>query len=434
MALAVLVGGVIFTAGRARYEALATLALDAPAAQLAPPLAAKRLLAGALRYAEDPPLTDPTMPRIFRVDVRRNQQLQLVCEAERRALAEQLCQQASTDAVAQSSGLRILSHTSSRALVRRRAFDAAWPALLASAGWFLVRTSRRPSRKSPAKKEQPSTPAANAVREYGSWSVPNRPVPASPIPTAGPSARRNVARRTVPIAQTMVGMPAVSARVSDPSEFEPTPTGHVNVLPSPPPPQPQLAPPSLSTRPSRVSSHPSSPDLQRPNVRESLGPDPATRVIYHVSTGPWSADRSVVTDEAMDDLNALRDEIYRQTQPGCRVVRVTSHSNSRYAKTQVAAQLGWVLADHKDKRVLLLEGDLDAPALHKVMRLNVPRGFGFSEQLQRFASQASPVSPNDLTLLHVSHGLDALVESKFGAPALFDSPEFLAVLSQQRNG
>jgi Mrp family chromosome partitioning ATPase len=89
------------------------------------------------------------------------------------------------------------------------------------------------------------------------------------------------------------------------------------------------------------------------------------------------------------------------------------------------------MSERRGKRVLLVEADLDAPALHKVMRLNVPRGYGFSEQLESIAGQTSSQSASDVTLLRVGPDIHALVESNFGTPALFDSPEFSAVLAQQ---
>lgn len=418
MGLALLVGGIIFAAGRARYEAIATLAIDSPSgATSAPPTAAKRLLTGALRYAEDPPVADPTMQRVFRVDVLRNQQLQLVCETERWQLAQQLCMQAANDAVAQSQNLRIVSHTPSRVLVRRRLFDAAWPALLAGLGWILVRTSRKRSRPVEAPERSVET---NRVREYGQWSVQNRTTPASPVPLAGPSTRRAAPRRPAPITRTMVGMPVVSAQAAHTAdaaavaaEFEP-----VELMPSRPPP---------------VAAEREPVDSARPSARVSTGPDVAGRVIYHVSTGAWSADPNVLTDEPLEELCALRDEIYSQANGSSRVIRVTSASNSRYAKSQVAAQLACTLSERKGKRVLVVEADLDAPALHKIMRLNVPRGFGFSEQLERLANPTSErATARDVTLLRVSLGLHALVESRFGTPALFDSPQFSSVLTRLR--
>jgi Mrp family chromosome partitioning ATPase len=113
------------------------------------------------------------------------------------------------------------------------------------------------------------------------------------------------------------------------------------------------------------------------------------------------------------------------------VIRVTSGANSRYAKTQAATQLAWLLAERKEHRVLLMEADLDAPALHKTLHVNVPRGFGFSEQLERLGEDVTGESC--VTLIRVAPGLHALVEGRSGAPALYDSPQFAGALARLRN-
>jgi Mrp family chromosome partitioning ATPase len=113
-----------------------------------------------------------------------------------------------------------------------------------------------------------------------------------------------------------------------------------------------------------------------------------------------------------------------------RAIRVTRGSNRRYAKSQIATQLARLLSERKSARVLLMEADLDAPALSKLLRVNVPRGFGFSEQLER--SSEARNGESSLTLLRITASLHALVEGRTGTPALFDSGQFVAALQQQR--
>jgi Mrp family chromosome partitioning ATPase len=228
----------------------------------------------------------------------------------------------------------------------------------------------------------------------------------------------------------MVGMPAVTATMADSA-------AHAAALGSAEPawqPVSQIPPPERVSHTSSLAPQSSRSAIEVPyrNSRVSNSPDPSTRVIYHVNKGAWTSDPTVLTDRATMELRGLSDELYRQANARCRIIRVASVSNSRYAKSQVAAQLACTLAERRDKRVLLVEADLDAPALHKIMRLNVPVGFGFSEQLERFGSDASGRTPSDTTLLRISHGLHALVESKLSTPAMFDSLQFSAVLSTQR--
>jgi Mrp family chromosome partitioning ATPase len=572
--LALLVGVAMFMAGQGRSEAVATLARgDTPegSSVMSPPTAAKEILALAVEGAHDPPLKDATVPREFRVDVLRNNHLQLICRAENADLAVELCDRAATEAAAR--GYHIVAHGREATPVDRRAFDAAWPALLAALGWFLVRTSRLPR----AMSETPAPQNASAIREWQRWTVPGRATPAHPIAVTMPGSnlRRVSSRRPAGILKTMVGMPSGSPaaevvraeRVSAPAahtgeivdapatfasapqraaypyspgvlqgsapDATPTPrsipqlrqasservttpmsqadleriaaaaapgsrrvTAPMNPFPpepiTAPAPQPGsagpifggsqrptsttqrgFAPPGQLSEPahSRSSSLPAAAPSSDPapayaaarsstppgahrgitqaragssspsdatieagseRRRVSTSPDFTRRVLYHVSNGGWSGDASVLTDDALNSLCEIRDELALNGNAICRVIRVASGSNSRYAKSQVAAQLAWLLAERGDTRVLLMEADLDAPAMHKVLRVNVPRGFGFSEQLERIASELNGRGASDLTLLKIATQLHVLVEGRAGTPTFFDSPPFAAALEQQR--
>lgn len=153
------------------------------------------------------------------------------------------------------------------------------------------------------------------------------------------------------------------------------------------------------------------------------------RVIYHVGPYHFTADREVLGPAAQNHLADLCDALCSPDNSR-RVLRIASGLSCRYAKSQLAAQLAQMLADREDMRVLALEGDLDAPALHRVMQVNVPRGYGLSEQLQRMAeldtidtASAMQLSPN----LHV------LAESRWSTPAALGLPHFSQVLSRQRD-
>jgi Mrp family chromosome partitioning ATPase len=168
--------------------------------------------------------------------------------------------------------------------------------------------------------------------------------------------------------------------------------------------------------------------LDEPQPEAAVGSS-SGRVIYHVGPYHFAADREVLGPATQNHLADLCDALCSPDNER-RVLRIASGLSCRYAKSQLAAQLAQMLADREDMRVLALEGDLDAPALHRVMQVNVPRGYGLSEQLQRMAeldtidtASAMQLSPN----LHV------LVESRWSTPAALGLPQFSQLLSRQRD-
>jgi Mrp family chromosome partitioning ATPase len=153
------------------------------------------------------------------------------------------------------------------------------------------------------------------------------------------------------------------------------------------------------------------------------------RLIYHVGPYRFCADREVLGPLAHTHLEDLCDALCSPDNTR-RIVRVASGLNSRYAKSQVAAELAQMLADRPDVRVLALEGDLDAPALHRALHVNVPRGHGLSEQLQRMAELESV---DTASALQLSPSLHALVENRWSTPAALGLPQFSQLLSRQRD-
>jgi len=163
------------------------------------------------------------------------------------------------------------------------------------------------------------------------------------------------------------------------------------------------------------------------SARASITPS-RTRLIYQVGQYHFEADRQVLSAATHNHLQDLCDTLCAPDNTR-RVLRVASGLSCRYAKTQVAAQLAQMLSD-REMRVLALEGDLDAPALHKVLRVNIPRTHGLTEQLQRMAdtSQVDAIS-----VLQLTDDLHALVESRWSTPAALSLPHFAELLSQQRD-
>ena len=153
-----------------------------------------------------------------------------------------------------------------------------------------------------------------------------------------------------------------------------------------------------------------------------------TRVVFHVGGNPRKLDGLVLGRLTRARLQALAEELIAKAV-GHRVLRVASGVGSRYAKTQVTAQLAAILAETTGEDVVVAEGDIDAPALHQVMNLKAPLGLGFSEQLQRLSGQDGR---GTLSVVRVEGTLHALLESSACSPSAFGLPLFGAALEELR--
>ena len=145
-----------------------------------------------------------------------------------------------------------------------------------------------------------------------------------------------------------------------------------------------------------------------------------SRIVFRVGASPFEPDAQVLTPPTLSQLHEVCAKLL-SAPARSRVVRIASGVSSRYAKTQVAAQLAELLAENSEIPVLVLEGDVDAPALHKAMRLEAPAGLGLSEQLQRLSRQ---VRTGTVSVIRVEGNLHALLESRISSPAAIGLPQF----------
>lgn len=393
--LALLISAAVYWVRPKLYESLITFTLDAelvaPGSAVAgaaqsPRATAQALLSFALSRADDPAPSDPRVRRGFAVELLRNLQLQLVCRAERPELAEHICGRAGIEALAQLPALQHASPARPATRARIKPRELLWPGLCAGFAWFALRSllSRR---------------RLQALREaQRDWS-PSR-ARATRSERSAPRVSRARLREWAVGLETLVLKPRAVA----------VPAAAVGGIPVP------TAAQTIAAK---------RDELPRPG-----GPGGVPRVLYHVGKGAWTADASVLLPPQLEELRELGAQLAREIEAGCRVVRVASTSASRYAKSQVAAQLASSLAERGDVRVLALEGDLDEPALQRVLQLNVPRGMGLSEQLERMRAADSP--SNSATIVRLTGHLHALVEGPLGTPSLLDSPEFADVIARQR--
>lgn len=130
-----------------------------------------------------------------------------------------------------------------------------------------------------------------------------------------------------------------------------------------------------------------------------------------------------------DELRALCDQLDLLAKRGCFVIRVSSDAASAAAKSEIAAQLACSLAELGQPRVLLLEADFDAPAVHRVMGLQTPPFKGFSRQLY---ARARSGERTPWSVARCAPNLSVLAEGTLRTPGLLPSMQFSQALAELR--
>jgi Mrp family chromosome partitioning ATPase len=130
----------------------------------------------------------------------------------------------------------------------------------------------------------------------------------------------------------------------------------------------------------------------------------------------WQPDASLNTRAR----RSLRDQLFPFAIDRCFVLAVVALPDALEEKSRVAAELALSLAEPAHQRTLLMEGNFERPAVHRVMRVQVPFGFGFSRQLHaRIQAQTqAPLAVVTCGALHV------LGEGALRSPGLTLSRQF----------
>ena len=115
----------------------------------------------------------------------------------------------------------------------------------------------------------------------------------------------------------------------------------------------------------------------------------------------------------------------------CCVVGVTSNTELSRAKGMMAASLAVKLADLGGPRVVLMEGNFQEPAVHKLMQIQMPMASGFSQQLQRRLSRTSANLP-PWELIQCLENLDVIAEGFIRSPGALLSQHFEQCLNALR--
>ncbi len=187
------------------------------------------------------------------------------------------------------------------------------------------------------------------------------------------------------------------------------------------------------TRTTQMLGSPLSPEAQpvsRPSGRVRQGS--ATTRYSFVSTPPpaggepvrphdvgpdWSPDPSI--DPA--PCRPLCRELFAFGVEHCFVVGVTAVPGLDRDKAEFSAALALALSATGHARVLLVEGDLDAPQQHTFMRAEMPEGESFSRQLQAHMTRQAG---EHWSVLRCTKSLHVLVDGEEHTPGLILSRTF----------
>jgi Mrp family chromosome partitioning ATPase/LPS O-antigen subunit length determinant protein (WzzB/FepE family) len=255
--------------------------------------------------------------------------------------------------------------------------------------------------------EPPSARPASSAPPRPAAQMPAAHVPATPAPRS--SRPRNQMKVTQPLGSFMPELllkesaalrAETASRSSEPSR--PPAAQHASA-PS--------GPPAAQSRYSYVSSVP---------------PAENTVTIVRPTPSNWAPDATLVP--------ALRRPVCEQLYPlaveGCFIVVVVGVPESLEQKSRVAAELALALAESGHPRILLMEGDLTGPRVHRLMNVSMPMSSGFSQQLR---DRINGKAERRWTVVGCGKVLHVLAEGMMRSPGLLLSQQFSEGLADLRN-
>jgi len=131
---------------------------------------------------------------------------------------------------------------------------------------------------------------------------------------------------------------------------------------------------------------------------------------------------------------ALRRPVCEQLYPlaveGCFIVLVVGVPEALEQKSRVAAELALALAESGHPRILLMEGDLQGPRVHRLLQVDMPISAGFSQQLR---DRINGKDERRWTVVSCGKTLHVLAEGMMRSPGLLLSQQFSDGLADLRN-
>jgi len=173
----------------------------------------------------------------------------------------------------------------------------------------------------------------------------------------------------------------------------------------------QSVPPASQSRYSYVSSVP---------------PADNTVTIVRPSPSDWSHDPTLTPASR----RPICEQLYPLAVEGCFIVLVVGVPESLEQKSRVAVELALALAESGHPRILLMEGDIQSPRVHHLMRVAMPMSAGFSQQLR---DRINGNNERRWTVMSCGNSLHVLAEGMLRSPGLLLSRQFSDGVADLRN-
>jgi Mrp family chromosome partitioning ATPase len=266
----------------------------------------------------------------------------------------------------------------------------------------------------PGSEPPPARPASNVPPPVAPQAPP--PQAAAPAPSHAEPAARSRPRSQMKVTQPLGSfvpellLKEQAAQRGEPPARQPEPSRPPAAPRSPVPRSPSIAPASES-RYSYVSSVP-----------------PAENNVTIVRPTPpnWAPEPTLNPESR----RSVCEQLYPLAVEGCFVVLVVGVPESLEHKSRVAAELALALAESGHPRILLMEGDMQGPRMHRLMHVDMPMSAGFSQQLR---DRINGNSERRWTVVGAGKALHVLAEGMMRSPGLLLSRQFSEGLADLRN-
>ncbi|HKO48386.1 MAG TPA: hypothetical protein VJV79_11710 [Polyangiaceae bacterium] len=263
----------------------------------------------------------------------------------------------------------------------------------------------RPGSEPPSARPASSAPPAPAVVETPSTQ--------SPASRGARSRPRNQMKVTQPLGSFLPEL-LLKENAALRGEAAPRPSE-----PSRPPgvPRSPVAPRSPSVAPQSQSRY---------SYVSSVPPAENTVTIVRPTPSNWAPDPTLLPELR----RPVCEQLYPLAVEGCFIVLVVGVPESVEQKSRVAAELALALAESGHPRILLIDGDMQSPRVHRLMHVEMPMSAGFSQQLR---DRINNKGDRRWTVASCGKVLHVLAEGMMRSPGLLLSQQFSEGLADLRN-